>query len=404
MFEVLTGRPPIEAGTVTELISKVSSGATRQALRGGGKRTRTARRHLCPGDGHGPVRRYARATDLADEIQRWIADEPVAAFPDSWPTRMVARRRRHKTAVSSAAALLIASVIGLAIYNVQIGRARAVAVAHAREALKQKGIADLERGRAEANFRRARGAVDEMLTEVGDVELADVPQVEPVRERLLAKAQRFYLEFLDQAKTDPAVRAEAGRGYCRLGDIEELLGDFARSEHAYRQSIALLGDDTSVRAERARAYHGLGVLLKKANRFREAEAALREALRLREQLAAVSPPYPDADQALAQTRYHLGAVAAKLHGRRGEEEAAYARRCGSRRSSLLTPAATPPGAASWRATSTTSASCSAIPAGRATPSAPTARRWRSPRRWPRYHTPPPVIAGNGPRCRTTWAC
>ena len=31
LFEILTGRPPIEAGTVTELISKVSSGATRQA-------------------------------------------------------------------------------------------------------------------------------------------------------------------------------------------------------------------------------------------------------------------------------------------------------------------------------------------------------------------------------------
>jgi serine/threonine-protein kinase len=323
LFEILTGCPPIEAGTVTELISKVSGGATRQARSVVATVPAPLDAICARAMATARSERYARATDLADEIERWIADEPVAAYPDGWPTRVVRWGRRHKTAVSSAAAVLIASVIGLAIYNVQIGRARAVAVANEREARKQKGIADLERVRAEANFRRARSAVDEMLTEVGEVELADVPQVEPVRERLLAKAQRFYLDFLDQAKSDAAVRAEAGRGYCRLGDIEELLGEFARSEQAYRQSLALLGDEPAVRAERARAYHGLGVLLKKANRFREAEAALREALRLREQLAAGSTADPEADQALAQTRYHLGALTAKLHGRRGEEEAAY---------------------------------------------------------------------------------
>jgi serine/threonine-protein kinase len=323
LFEILTGRTPVEASTVSELISKLSSGAMREARTVVGSVPRALNAICSRAMAAKPSERFARATDLADDLQRWIADEPVAAYPDPWTTRFARWGRRHKSALASAALFLVGSVIFLTIYNVQIGRARALAVANERAARTQKGIADTERGRALANFHRARDAVDQMLTEVGAVELADVPQLEPVRERLLARAQHFYLDFLEQAQSDGAVRAEAGRGYSRLGDVAELLGDYATAENGYRQAIALLGDEPANRAERARAEHGLGILLKKASRFREAEAALRDALGLREQLVAAAPGDAELKQALGQTRYQLGAVAAKLKGRRGEEESAY---------------------------------------------------------------------------------
>jgi tetratricopeptide (TPR) repeat protein len=164
-----------------------------------------------------------------------------------------------------------------------------------------------------------------MLTEVGSVELADIPQMEEVRGRLLEKAQRFYLEFLEQKKADPAVRGDVGRGHFRLGDIQETLGDFTGAERSYRQAIDLqrvLLPETS-RADLARSYHGLGILPKKSNRFREAEAAFRDALRLREELAASAPADPDQEQALAQTRYHLGALLAKLQRQDQKDEEAY---------------------------------------------------------------------------------
>jgi serine/threonine-protein kinase len=323
LFEILTGHPPVEAATVSELISKLSSGATREA-RTVVTSVPAALNAICArAMAVKPSERYALATDLADDLQRWIADEPVTAYPDPFATRVARWGRRHKSTVLSAALFVVAGVIGLVIYNVQIGRARAVAVYNFREAVKQRKLADTERELAEANFRRARDAVEQMLSEVGAVELADVPQLEPVRERLLTRAQRFYLDFLEQAQSDPDVRAEAGRGYCRLGDVEELLGDYPKAEQAYRQSIALLGDEPATRAERARAEHGLGILLKKASRYLEAESALREGLRLREQVSAAAPANPDLEQALGETRYQLGAVAARLPGRRGEEEAAY---------------------------------------------------------------------------------
>jgi tetratricopeptide (TPR) repeat protein len=165
-----------------------------------------------------------------------------------------------------------------------------------------------------------------MLTEVGEVELADVPQMEKVRADLLAKAQRFYQTFLEQRRSDHGVRGDVGRGYRRLGFIQESLGDYPAAERAYRQAIDLqrtLAHDPPSRAELAKSYNGLAIMLRKSNRFQEAEMAFREALRLSEQLAAEAPTNPEYRQALAQSRYHLGALLAKLRGQSPQDEQAY---------------------------------------------------------------------------------
>ena len=64
--------------------------------------------------------------------------------------------------------------------------------------------------RAEVNFARDRDAVEQMLVAVGDVELADVPQMGPVQKRLLKKALRSYLNFLTETPDFPAIGLELG--------------------------------------------------------------------------------------------------------------------------------------------------------------------------------------------------
>src|SRR5262249_21207422 len=58
--------------------------------------------------------RYQRAKELAMEVERWLADEPVAAWREPW--RVKARRwvGRHRTLVTGfAAALLVGLTISL---------------------------------------------------------------------------------------------------------------------------------------------------------------------------------------------------------------------------------------------------------------------------------------------------
>ncbi|WP_435009259.1 protein kinase domain-containing protein [Tundrisphaera lichenicola] len=253
--------------------------------------------------------RYPTAGELAVDLERWLADEPVTAYPEPFTARVSRWGRRHRTSVAVGLALILTASTGLAISHVLISR---------------------EKARTERNFVRARSAVEEMLNKVGEVELADVPQMEPVRRDLLDKALKFYLEFLAERGNDAWSRLETGRAYVRLGDIREMLGLYTQSEANYRAAIGLLerlvdGPDADPHARRglARAQAGLGVLLKKSGRSLESEALLRRALEGRKALASEFPDDQDDARALAATRYQLGTLLARLKDRGAEDESAY---------------------------------------------------------------------------------
>ena len=69
-----------------------------------------------------PEERYDSAADLAQEVQCYLADEPVQAYPEPW-TRHAARwARKHRTVVTTAACLLVAATAALSISTVLIAR------------------------------------------------------------------------------------------------------------------------------------------------------------------------------------------------------------------------------------------------------------------------------------------
>ena len=76
---------------------------------------------------------------------------------------------------------------------------------------------------AEARFRLARRAVDELIR-VSEEELAHRPGMEGLRKRLLASALAYYQEFIDQRRSDPAAQAEL-RDTTRR--VETILADLA---------------------------------------------------------------------------------------------------------------------------------------------------------------------------------
>ena len=61
-----------------------------------------------------PEDRYATPKALADDIERWMADEPVTAWREPFSRRARRWARRNRTAVTAAAVALVAGVVGLA--------------------------------------------------------------------------------------------------------------------------------------------------------------------------------------------------------------------------------------------------------------------------------------------------
>ena len=61
-----------------------------------------------------PEDRYAGCRGLADDVERWMADEPVTAYPEPRSRTLVRWLTRHRTGVTGFAAAVLAGVVGLA--------------------------------------------------------------------------------------------------------------------------------------------------------------------------------------------------------------------------------------------------------------------------------------------------
>jgi WD40 repeat protein/serine/threonine protein kinase len=88
------------------------------------------------------TRRYQTASDLAQDIQRHLNDEPIEARRPSMFDRTTKWTRRHQAVVASAIVTLIVAVIGLAVSTVLIMGAF-------RREQEQHGLTDQQRARAE---------------------------------------------------------------------------------------------------------------------------------------------------------------------------------------------------------------------------------------------------------------
>ena len=81
-----------------------------------------------------------------------------------------------------------------------------------------------QKARAEANFRLARAAVDDMYTQVAEKWLAQEPQMEPLQREFLLKALAFYERFARPDGASAEVRREAGKAARRVGEIQPEAG------------------------------------------------------------------------------------------------------------------------------------------------------------------------------------
>ena len=235
----------------------------------------------------------AASKTLPRTLRRWIVDEPVSVYRDP------ARRPSHALGTASPNAGDEPGGAGRDRGDRPIRRRcahRARARPHRSRSARSPAPTPT---RALHNLRLAQDAADGLLGEVADVDLADIPQMEPVRQRLLEKARAGYQQFLVEEGDDPLVRWGAVPG----------AGASGRYSGAARETCPRPKPRTVSRrleleglAKRRRGpvptfaatwrsdLHGLGVLLKDANRFQEGEAKLREAIRLREEIAKL----PDA--------------------------------------------------------------------------------------------------------------
>jgi serine/threonine-protein kinase len=321
---LLTGGPPFEDDDLGLVLRRVQDGAFPRPRALEPKVDRALEAVCLKAMARAAGDRYATPRALADDIERWMADEPVSAYREPASARLGRWVRRHKPAVAGAAALLLTAVVALSLSTVLIGLEQA----KTREAYRAEAE---QRRRAEARSRLARRAVDDMYTQVAERWLAEQPGMLPVQREFLEKARAAYEELADEPGSEPALRREAAAAYRRVGEIEMRLGRQDRAQQGQRKALAIAEElsarspaDPSYRLDASVALVRLGRIQHTTGQYPESEQALRRALGILSDLAQADPGRQEYRRNLAEGHGHL-AYLLRLTGRWADAEPEFRR-------------------------------------------------------------------------------
>ena len=269
LYEILTGQPPFHAKSTKELLKKVSKELPRPPQQINPAVAAPLQAICLKALSKDPARRYGSAGDLAQDVQRHLADEPVLAYPEPWTRQMARWARKHRTLVATAACLLLAVTAALSISTVLISR---------------------ERNEANLQGVQARQAVNDMYTKVAENWLED--RLDPLQKEFLEKTLNYYEKFTTHSAGTKAVRLEHGIAFQRMGEIHRKFGRPDVAEQMFHKALAMLGPlaaenpaDHDVSLALAMTQARMGDLQLRANRIDRAEPFLNEAERELEPLA-----------------------------------------------------------------------------------------------------------------------
>ena len=271
LYHILTGRAPYEGKSTFEVLRRVREEppARPQSIAADAPPALEA---VClKAMERDPAARYGSAAELATEVRRWLADEPVSAYPEPWADRLGRWARRHRKALAAAAALAVAAAVALGVGTWRINQ--------------ERERADYQRLVAEADFGTARQVVNEVLVRLADSGLPDVPRMEAIRRDFAADAVRRYDMFLSQHPDDERLLLEAAQVYRRVSGVEQLTGALDSALGHSRSALAAVDKliaespaDPEVRSTWASVAIDAGSLLRKHGKPREAEPLLRQGI------------------------------------------------------------------------------------------------------------------------------
>ncbi len=280
--------------------------------------------------------RYPTPRALADDLERWMADEPVTAAREPFSRRARRWGRQNRTAVSSLAASVLVALAGtgavLAVQTQANGRLTkangALEVANRRIT---ESNAELKSGneRERQRFNLAMDAIKLFHGEVSEDLLMKEKQFDGLRTKLLKGAADFYgrLEDLLMGQTDRESRAALGKAYDELGALTEQIGDQTRALAVQRKALAVRrtlqsepGADTAAKLDMARSLNAVGWLQRSTGDTARARASFEEARSLAEEAQTEVGAAEQAHEVLGRAYHRLAYVLSET----GEKSAALA--------------------------------------------------------------------------------
>lgn len=305
LYELLTGTRPYrtDGKTFDEVLALATarSRASRPSLAGapaGG--TPPIDRRALAGDLDAIVlkamdpnsaQRYASASELADDVGRYLEDKPIVAREPSvaYLARKMAGRHRVATLVGLVSLAVVLTTLAVAVWQWRTAR-RAQA-------------------RAEARFADVRQLANALIFKIHDA-VEPLAGSTPVRQLIVAEGLT-YLDRLAAESKEDALALELAKAYRRIGSIQggggvANLGNREAAIASMRKALATLAIPTSaddparLALERGHINTELSLILSATGRHDEAVSSAQEAIGIAEGLATGSALRYEAKSLLAR--------------------------------------------------------------------------------------------------------
>jgi len=230
-----------------------------------------------------PQRRYQSANELADDIQRYLNDFPIAARPDSFAYRLMKFVKRNKAlslSLASTCFAVVAFVVVVIFQNVEIEKQKVNAE---EEALVANNVVDFMVeifDQANPNSHQGEALTAEQLLIAAAVKLDALNVSESVMNRL---------------------KITIGRSFQKMGDYDKAL---SLIEQAIEHDV---GDSISEQRALAKEMYILGDVLTELMEDKKAETVLRKSIAIYSKLFT-KHKNPDDELAITYPLVSLGAV------------------------------------------------------------------------------------------------
>jgi serine/threonine protein kinase len=253
LYRIITGRAAIESGTREEMLAKARASNFPRPRSLDPKISEDLEAICLKAMARLPENRYASVQAFAEDLDRFLADEPVSARREPITLKIGRSFKRNKELAGAAAALLIFAAIGLAVHDRLIARQRDRADRAAFAALAEKakadrargdaeiarGIALRERDQAKKDFMNNHETLNRVIEAIAAGEIASLPGSDRVRYNL----SRLFLKNIDNFKNnhahDDSALTSAAEGYRVIANIHRTTGRIEESKPIYRSAVEI---------------------------------------------------------------------------------------------------------------------------------------------------------------------
>jgi tetratricopeptide (TPR) repeat protein len=256
LYCVLTGQAPFEGSTAKEGTPQLENiGCTKP--RSLNRQVPAPLEAICmKAMAANPMDRYGSARALAADLEKWLASEPVSAYPEPFSDRARRWLGRHRSIVTGALAAVIVAIACLSAMLVLVTAAGRREHEARLEAARERDQAVELRERAVASEKEAQKSAAESRSVLQFFQTKVLAAARPqgqegglgkdatVRAAVEAAETQIGKAFVNQPTTEAAIRHTLGETYLYLGDPQRGITQLEKARTLRQASLGANHSDT----------------------------------------------------------------------------------------------------------------------------------------------------------------